>query len=491
MILILCLLRLYIKFNEKKIIFNKNKLKVDQRSEPGKFDIQERIAKHIPYLPIEDLETFLVSMRSYNLSCAWYPGIMDIHIQNEYWQILRNRNLTYHLFGAYLDNRPYVTNNRILIRILTMIDLISKNPQDYPTTYCQFWFREKFQPIIVPVEKTQLIWRYEWPHDSQYSFPYILTCTLPKDYEQWLPKSVSLVAAPCDKATNMLRVIYRPLKATEKKKEFAVCIKGLDFPYIDLSYRVVEYLETLRVLGAEKVIMYNLEIHENTTKVLEYYQRTGFVEYRPFSFSLKYSNYPDYRHRQIKTKPYPFILHEGIAYNDCIYRNMYRFQYIGVWDIDELPLPLKNYTKWHDLVKVAAETKNSTCRSYKSLCFLCAYFPDYQQEPILTERFPNYFYMLQHVRRVKEHASLGKAMKCFHNTDYIIATHNHFAIHYVVNCNGYTFPATDAQMNHYREPPKKEDLSNLVLDKRLWRHGNEIVEKSLKIYEELNFFEEV
>ncbi|XP_065361426.1 uncharacterized protein LOC135955063 [Calliphora vicina] len=483
--------KLYEKSKERTLILNKNKLNVDQRSEPNKFTIQERIAKNIPYLPIEDLLTTLSSSRNYNYTCAWYPSIMDIQIQNEYWQIFHNKKQTYFIFGAYLDVRPLVTENKILIRILAMIDLISEHANDYPAAYCQIWFRERYMPLIVPVERTQFIWRYNWGHNAKYSFPHILTCAVPRAYKHFMPKSVSLVAAPCDKATNHVRVIYRPLKSREKKRDFAVCIKGLDFPYTDLSYRLVEYMESLRVLGAQKVIVYNLESHANITKVLNYYQQTGFVEIRAFSFSLKYSNLPEYRHLQLTTKKDAFRLHESILYNDCIYRNMYQFKYIAVWDIDELPIPLKNYTNWQDLVKMAQDSKQPNCKSYASFCFLCAYFPSYAEKPTFSKELPDYFYMLQHVRRVRSYAEYGWAMKCLHNTDHIIATHNHFPIHYAADCRDYTFHSTDAQMNHYRDPPFKENLSNSITDQRLWRFAPQIIENSLKIFEELDFFEKI
>ena len=66
--------------------------------------------------------------------------------------------------------------------------------------------------------------------------------------------SVSVVESKCDQATNNLRVTYNPLKEGEKKKKFAVCVKGLDFPDKDISERLMEWIELLNILGAEKVL---------------------------------------------------------------------------------------------------------------------------------------------------------------------------------------------------------------------------------------------
>ena len=44
-------------------------------------------------------------------------------------------------------------------------------------------------------------------------------------------------------------------------------MKGMDFPTEDLSARMVEWIEVLRALGADKIFLYNYEVHPNVTKV--------------------------------------------------------------------------------------------------------------------------------------------------------------------------------------------------------------------------------
>ena len=39
-----------------------------------------------------------------------------------------------------------------------------------------------------------------------------------------------------------------------------------------------------------------------------------------------------------------------IPYNDCLYRNMYRYKYIALLDIDEVILPIEE-DNWSDLMK--------------------------------------------------------------------------------------------------------------------------------------------
>ena len=48
-------------------------------------------------------------------------------------------------------------------------------------------------------------------------------------------------------------IICEHVKDGKKKKKFAVCVKGLDFPHQDISVRLVEWIELLNILGADKV----------------------------------------------------------------------------------------------------------------------------------------------------------------------------------------------------------------------------------------------
>ena len=76
---------------------------------------------------------------------------------------------------------------------------------------------------------------------------------MPLSHRDLAPISVSVVENRCDEATNNLRVTYNPLKEGERKNKFAVCVKGLDFPNDDISLRLMEWVEMLNILGADKV----------------------------------------------------------------------------------------------------------------------------------------------------------------------------------------------------------------------------------------------
>ena len=111
------------------------------------------------------------------------------------------------------------------------------------------------------------IWHKKWGNKEKLFQPYLLACQLPKTHWGKTPASVSIVEDKCDKASNNLRVTYNKPAEGEEKKKFAVCVKGLDFPEDDLSTRLTEWIEVLGALGADKIFLYNLEVHPNITKV--------------------------------------------------------------------------------------------------------------------------------------------------------------------------------------------------------------------------------
>ena len=139
-------------------------------------------------------------------------------------------------------------------------------------------------------------------------------------------------------------------KAEKKKKDFAVCVKGLDFPIDDLSTRLVEWIELLSLLGADKVFLYQLEIHPNVSKVLDYYVKKGKVDLTPISLPGHQPNVKILQHLYLKSKTNNKRQNELIPYNDCLYRNIYRYKYVALLDIDEVILPKSRHT-WAELMQ--------------------------------------------------------------------------------------------------------------------------------------------
>ena len=98
----------------------------------------------------------------------------------------------------------------------------------------------------------------------------MLSCTALEAMEGRLPVSVSLVQTECQQGatpSNNLRIINRH-REDGVKKGIAVCSKALvQIPQKDNSIRFIEWVELLRALGAEKIMIGVISVHPNLMKV--------------------------------------------------------------------------------------------------------------------------------------------------------------------------------------------------------------------------------
>lgn len=355
----------------------------------------------------------------------------------------------FHLYGAYLDKR---NTSRIgpAVRLLVVHDRIKPTA----ATHCQLWFEERDQPVVVRNLEYKYVWNSKWGnYRDRVLQPYLLACVLPAEVRHLVPASVSLVENPCDRATNNLRVHYDPPAPGKARGDFAVCVKGLDFLHEDLSVRLVEWIELVRLLGAEKVYFYELQVHPNITKVLDYYTERGIVSVTPITLPGGQPNLPGLQHMYLKKKTTHKRQMELIPYNDCLYRNMYRHRWLALLDIDEVIVPLED-PDWGGLMRrvlpLAAPAAGKPSRSSYHASNL--YFLDsLRHEHGWEEGVPRYMHMLQHVYRTRNFTKPGQYVKAFHESDRVLALHNHFPLACLGGaCTSYALETRHARLQHYR-----------------------------------------
>ncbi|RZF33621.1 hypothetical protein LSTR_LSTR006999 [Laodelphax striatellus] len=457
------------------------------RSEPL---LLEEIQQRLPSLPIAYWNKNKNKNMCKNETCAKYPSIFELEFNNVYWQTLRTSNGTFHFYGAYYDVRK-LSKIGPAVRILGMIDRIEPTVK----TYCQFWFDNRKEPVFVRVMEYKYIWYKKWGNYKQGIFqPYLIACQIPQPYHKLVPASVSVVEKVCDTATNSLRVIYNRPK---KKKGFAVCVKGLDFLHDDLSVRLVEWIELLGILGADKVFFYELQVHPNISKVLNFYKERNRVDVTPLTLPGGQPNIPGFQHLYLVKKVNHKRQNELIPYNDCLYKNLYTYEYIALLDIDEVIMPLQ-YANWKELMDAvlvkALALKNETRASYnvRNVYFL----DDLLHDHGWFKDIPKYMHMLQHVYRSKNFTKPNQYVKCFHNPERALTLHNHFPLACLSSgCTSYAIQTTDAQLQHYRadcvRTLKKtctQFRQNSVVDTAIWKHKDALISRVTDTLDKLGFF---
>ncbi|XP_018782772.1 PREDICTED: uncharacterized protein LOC108965057 [Bactrocera latifrons] len=478
--------------DEPKSSSLREELFVDRRPPPSEEAVHKLIAQELPSLPLDFMKRHRNDNLRLNDSCAPYPDLMQLEYHNNYWQVLRSEPLTFYLFGAYYDNRTAVVRREgaALVRILATTNVIDIDHKDYPPSYCQLWYEEHSVPFIVPVREYREIWYKEWADSPELYFPKFVECALPVEVQYLVPKTVSLVASECAHATNNLRVIYEP-PVNQTQRGFAVCSTGLFNPYRDNSVRLIEWLELLRLLGAEHVTLPTFGIHPNATKVLRHYEAEGFVSAPGVSLTRGEPALPHFSYEAIKAWYNNHCVNELIPLNDCFYRNMYKYDYIVIIDIDEVIMPVGIHRSWSDVAQTAeANSGSDDCADgATSLCFRNVYFPAYPERKPFSDAVPHYMYMMQHVARVADHLEPGLATKCFHSARYVTGVHNHYPMNWAGGCSILAVNESIGQMQHYREPDIPETLENPVIDDLIWRYKEPLVERTQAVLRQLGLLQ--
>ena len=100
---------------------------IDRSPKKTDKEVIKELEKNLPNLPL----AYLLDKKGFhykNKTCAKFPTIYDININNIYWQETDTSNGTFYLYGAYLDVRKnnrwvkssFITGHLVFHRFLLM-----------------------------------------------------------------------------------------------------------------------------------------------------------------------------------------------------------------------------------------------------------------------------------------------------------------------------------------------------------------------------------
>jgi hypothetical protein len=180
---------------------------------------------------------------------------------------------------------------------------------------------------------------------------WILSCALPEELQ-------SIQSYPCyvvlsKRSTyrqgidsfldSSVRLVVERINNTEigsRRHHFGVCVSPL---YGNIPLRtLVQFVEFTRLLGAGETLFYASKgVSELLIKKLQ-------CHYKPTN-QISVSNWP------IPVDDSSIWYHgQLLAINDCLYKNMYRFDYLVFLDLDEFLIP-HNHPTWLDMVQHLTE----------------------------------------------------------------------------------------------------------------------------------------
>ncbi|XP_071548169.1 uncharacterized protein [Panulirus ornatus] len=384
--------------------------------------------------------------------------VVNIQWNNFAWQKVDNNRV--YLYSSFYDARYiYFQNQYHYIRIIGMA--VGKIQESY---FCRIWYTQQQEPVIVKADTSE-IWGQHWNQnpDPETYHTYLFSCPVPLKMHRknLFPDFVSVSSQPCGSVSTKLPVHREGLLEWQNggaSKRYAVCVKGMDFEE-DISIKLIEWLELLYILGVDQVFIYKYTIHQNVGKVLDYYARYGKVRVVSLSLPGDQPNEPKLRSLYLKKALWQKRRNELVPYNDCLYRNIYLYDYVIPLDIDEIIIPINSYT-WFEMLLEFQRKSPKALKKYASFSAQNVYFLDVFNSTLDPE-VPKYFYMLHHTVRSANFSIIGHSVKSFVSTKYSRTVFNHYTLEplYSSMKTNKVMNTSIVQMNHYKKRCPREIYS--------------------------------
>lgn len=407
------------------------------------------------------------------------PLAREIRRHNNYWQT-DSHELMF-LYSAHADNRT----GTLMVQVIGIVDFLQIGNFSWQP-YCYLWFDNSSYEVNLSTRMViDFHEKFVYKNDTTRYRGYIFSCPV---MGARIPKFVSLEKDNFSIPANLLPVESFRHPTEKRKGKFMVCTKALNLVNKDFSVRLTEWLEMQKALGAEKVFTYVLSTTVKTLKILEWYQASGFLDFRYVSLAGDQPNTVMNRTAYIYNRENlsQKRLNEKIWYNDCIYRHLNFYEYITVCDVDEVIIPRGKMLTWPQLMpQVEDVTKGVSCGVY---CFESVYVLD--SFPIALEKLvPSHLYMMKHVFRARHVLPKGANKKCFYNSESVLVGRSHsphkvikhddtdktscgirsgiaFVLHYRGKCN----------IVHGNQPDKRcrKSTKRVVKDLTMWKYKKQV-----------------
>lgn len=226
----------------------------------------------------------------------------------------------------------------------------------------------------------------------------------------------------------------------------------------DITWRLMQWIEMVKILGADRVELYVDDVHENVERLLGWYSGKGVS-------ARRHKNVESIVEGDDGERTWQKRRSELLAYNDCLYRNLNEVEFVVPVDIDEVVVP-RVHRSWKGLLEVVASEDYASFmvseRNTKNKTTLPPFSrPQAPNAYYFTASDPDEPVFFTHLLRTPL-SPAGESGKSFVRTDAALTVFNHYALHVlrpgVGRCQ--FLPGNLVQMNHYktncsREAPRR------------------------------------
>ncbi|XP_031623466.1 uncharacterized protein LOC116340877 isoform X2 [Contarinia nasturtii] len=416
------------------------------------------------------------------------------------WQIVNGTRYKFFVFSAFYDRRAGK-----LIRIIGATK--TRVPEK---VWCRFVYNTgnattpNYRSVSV-MARVKVI-RENW--NLKYSACFVLCPVTAPDIS--VPYAVSVVSRLRSPPGNVLLVrntdddvdLVNTTHITNIPDKIAVCVKPFHFDY-DSALHLLEFLELNTLLGASHFTFYNHTLGSRASCVLKHYMNGDFLtgdatngsksEYRrPIANQRATINVLPWDLRMISQRD---IRTEGLfaALNDCVYRNMYRYQHLALIDLDEFIIPRYNNTisellKW---MKFRINGRNTGAYSFQN-SFFYLQFPDdpvvYSHDNTVNPALRAALITQRKTRRRAKLHPQKQRSKYICKPEAVVEAGNHFVWEFITGRGSLNVPADAGILHHYRVCEFGGDdciKAPSVVDHTAHKYSDRLVRRVEEIYNQL------
>lgn len=400
------------------------------------------------------------------------PTNAPLIMVNNVWQVAMDQSgKGIFAFGAYWDDRPSVSKQHgsfAVIRLFTVSTYTIEKD-----VFCQVRTKEG-NLLEITVAAAEDSGRGFAINKTVYQ-ERMITCLVGRQSED--AALVSLTFKACEKATNQLE-IYR-YRNSEPRMEIGVCV-AVTYGRINPT-AIAEWIEFHKLLGVSEFHFYESQLNSKSRGALRVYENKGLVKVRPSAPPVR--NWCKWC-QKLAVIP---------ALQDCMYRNMYRFNYLLVMDVDEYLVPREHISIPEMLATFPSALRPKVGSVYyptSSYIFRNAYF-FFDFGPSETDS--KFLLTNKYVKRA-DVSKVGYAGKSIINPRLCVIMQNHYCVLRTedpMDTWVWLVPETSAILQHYKKCHLSQlECSNMLnhstVDTNALRFAQKVNEE---VHNVLPFFE--
>ncbi|XP_074547493.1 uncharacterized protein LOC141806127 [Halichoeres trimaculatus] len=313
-------------------------------------------------------------------------------------------------------------------------------------------------------------------HSDNFGYPFATTdvmCPVPDGCDA---SHVTLQTEPeRPKAVNQIWLPIRNQRSRGKKEErmqfnFTVCISNLFGGYNN----VLQYAQTLemyRLLGVDRVVIYNTSCGPELDRLLKSYSQTGFVEVVPWPIDMFLN--PSWGWLFSRHRGDLHYFGQLTTLNECVYRSMERSRYVLLNDIDEIIMPYK-----HDSLVSLMDALQQQHPETGVFFIQNHIFPKQHSEPSGRFRLPQWdglpgINILEHIYKEDPDSKVYHPHKMIVQPRFV----EQVSVHEALKFSGpiLKVPPDVCRIIHVRKPLRGLRLEQLREDKRLWDFQEKLI----------------